>query len=553
VRDRRQASLFLSISLLLLALMMVQSATGLAVAAEVTTRYVAQGGTDAGDCTVPGEPCATVQYAVDAAGSGDIIKIGAGLYSGVQGHPAPAGYVGAATVQQVAYVDKTVTLQGGYLAPDFADPPDPEDNQTTLDAQGAGRVLFIAGDVAPRIEGLRITGGDASGLGGGELAWQDAGGGVYILGADATLTGNWVYANMAEWYGGGLYLSGSNSLLEDNVISGNDATDCDWGHGGGLALVSSHARLCSNTVIGNRAGYRGGGLFLSSSNATLIGNIVNDNVSSSDGGGFCFLNSDAAFLLGNSISGNEAGIGGGLLLNNSDVTMRRNTVSGNVASLMGGGLAMWFSKPELDGNSISGNVAAEGGAGLDLSWYSHALLTSNLIADNRAGTGGCALCIQDSSPRLLHTTIVSNTGSGGAIRVTGDAAQSSIALTNTILISHTLGITVSAGNTATLEATFWGVGDWANDVDWGGEGIIDIGDINVRGDPGFTCTDGGCPAPYRLGPTSDALDEGVAAGVRNDIDGEPRLYPVPDLGADEYWPPGILRWVYLPVVLRSAP
>jgi len=532
---------------------MVQSATGLAVAAEVTTRYVAQGGTDASDCTIPAEPCGTVQYAVDAAGSGDIIKIAAGTYVDIHSRPAPAEYLGAEDVLQVAYIAKTVTLQGGYLSPGFAEPPDPEVNQTTLDAASQGRVLFIAGDAAPRIEGLHITGGDASGLGGGELSWQDAGGGVYILGAEATLVGNWVFTNAAEWYGGGLYLSHSNSVIEANTISENRATDRDWGHGGGLALVASHARLYGNTVIANHAGYRGGGLFLSSSNAALIGNTVSDNVSSSDGGGFCFLNSDAAFLLGNSISGNEAGIGGGLLLNNSDVTMRGNTVSGNAASLMGGGLAMWFSKPELDGNSILGNVAAEGGAGLDLSWYSHALLTNNLIADNRAGTGGCALCIQDSSPRLLHTTIVSNTGSGGAIRVTGYAAQGSIALTNTILVSHTLGITVSAGNTATLEATFWGDGDWANDVDWEGDGVIDVGDINIWGDPLFACTGGACLAPYRLAPGSEALDEGVAAGVLNDIDGEPRLYPVPDLGADEYWPPGALRRIYLPVVLRNAP
>ena len=553
MRDRRQVSLFLSISLLLLVLMMVQSATGLAVAAEVTTRYVAQGGTDASDCTVPAEPCGTVQYAVDAAGSGDIIKIAAGTYVDIHSRPAPAEYLGAEDMLQVAYIAKTVTLQGGYLFPGFAEPPDPEVNQTTLDAASQGRVLFIAGDVAPRIEGLHITGGDASGLGGGELAWQDAGGGVYILGAEATLVGNWVFSNAAELYGGGLYLSHSNSVIEANMISENRATDRDWGHGGGLALVTSHARLYGNTIIANHAGYRGGVLFLSSSNATLIGNIVNGNVSLSDGGGFCFLNSDAASLLGNTITGNSAGIGGGFLLNNSDVTMRRNAVSGNVASAMGGGLAMWFSKPELDGNSISGNVAAEGGAGLDLSWYSHALLTNNLIAGNRAGTGGGALCIQDSSPRLLHTTIVSNTGSAGAIRVTGYAAQSSIAMTNTILVSHTLGITVSAGNTATLEATFWGTGDWANGVDWNGEGDIDVGDINVWGDPDFTCTDGGCPAPYRLGPDSDALDEGVSAGIRTDIDLELRPYQEPDPGADEYWPPGALKWIYLPVALRGAP
>ena len=72
MREHRQVSLFVSISLLLLALMMAQSTVGLAVAAEGVTRYVAQGGIDSGDCTILTEPCGTVQYALDAAGSGDM-------------------------------------------------------------------------------------------------------------------------------------------------------------------------------------------------------------------------------------------------------------------------------------------------------------------------------------------------------------------------------------------------------------------------------------------------------------------------------------------------
>jgi len=408
--------------------------------------------------------------------------------------------------------------------------------------------MLIAGEVAPRIEGLRMTGGDASGLGGGFEDWQDGGGGVYIMGADATLVGNWVYENAAEWWGGGLCLWESNSLLEGNIVSDNVAETVDWGYGGGLALIRSHARLYRNVVTSNRAEWEGGGLYLSDSDATLVGNVVSDNRPY----GLVFLNCDEATLFGNTISGNW---GSGLLLDNSDVTMRRNTVSGNVSGF-GGGITMWWSKPELEGNNIVGNTATDWcGGGLYLAWYSDALLTNNLIADNVAtyAEHGSALCIYDSAPRLLHNTIVSNTGSGGAISVIDYAAHSSVLMTNTILISHTLGITVSAGNTATLEATFWGAGDWANDIDWDGGGTIEVGDVNVRGDPAFTCTGGGCLAPYRLSPASDALDEGVAAGVWTDIDRQLRPYQEPDLGADEYWPPGILRWVYLPVVLRNAP
>ena len=45
-------------------------------------------------------------------------------------------------------------------------------------------------------------------------------------------------------------------------------------------------------------------------------------------------------------------------------------------------------------------------------------------------------------------------------------------LTNTILVSHTVGISVSVGSTATLEATLWGSGVWANGNDWGGSSSL---------------------------------------------------------------------------------
>jgi hypothetical protein len=39
---------------------------------------------------------------------------------------------------------------------------------------------------------------------------------------------------------------------------------------------------------------------------------------------------------------------------------------------------------------------------------------------------------------------------------------------------------------------------------------------------------------FHIGPDSAALDAGVAAGVQMDLDGQPRPYQNPNLGADEY-------------------
>jgi len=56
---------------------------------------------------------------------------------------------------------------------------------------------------------------------------------------------------------------------------------------------------------------------------------------------------------------------------------------------------------------------------------------------------------------------------------------------------------------------------------------------------------------YHIGPGSAALDAGVDAGVKTDVDHELCPYQAPDLGADEYWPSGVLKYVYLSVVLKD--
>ena len=83
-----------------------------------------------------------------------------------------------------------------------------------------------------------------------------------------------------------------------------------------------------------------------------------------------------------------------------------------------------------------------------------------------------------------------STGQGAFVRISGgdgsgvyvaDSTEgySTVAFTNTILVSHTMGINVTAGNTATLEATLWGTGTWANEGDWDGAGTIVTGDESI--------------------------------------------------------------------------
>ena len=134
-------------------------------------------------------------------------------------------------------------------------------------------------------------------------------------------------------------------------------------------------------------------------------------------------------------------------------------------------------------------------------------------------------------------------GDGSGLHITG--AGSTVALTNTILVSHTVGITVAAGNTATLEATLWGTDTWANLTDWAGDGVIRT-KVNVLGDPAFVDPDAG---DYHIRFGSAAMDAGVPAGVREDIDGEPRPYGIGyDIGADEF----PARVIFSPLVAREG-
>ena len=71
--------------------------------------------------------------------------------------------------------------------------------------------------------------------------------------------------------------------------------------------------------------------------------------------------------------------------------------------------------------------------------------------------------------------------------------------------------------------------------------------VNKPGLPDFTDPDAG---DYHIGSDSAAIDKGVDTGVTLDIDHQPRPYEEPDIGADEYWPPGVLKTIFLPLITR---
>jgi hypothetical protein len=180
----------------------------------------------------------------------------------------------------------------------------------------------------------------------------------------------------------------------------------------------------------------------------------------------------------------------------------------------------------LDGNLISSNTATLDGGGMYL-YTSDAVLVNNVVADNQANSSGSGLYVYSAAPRLLHTTIARNTsGDGSGIHIANHPMlpYSTVSLTNTILVSHTVGVTVTAGNMVTLKGVLW----YSNSVDTGGAGNIAVTNADT-GNSAFAA-DG-----YHLTAASAAIDQGINSRVTTDIERDARPQGNGyDLGADEY-------------------
>ena len=128
-----------------------------------------------------------------------------------------------------------------------------------------------------------------------------------------------------------------------------------------------------------------------------------------------------------------------------------------------------------------------------------------------------------------HWTLVNN--GSYALETDGGSAM----LTNSLVVSHTLGGLWGAGTVA--DRTLF----YNSPATCGGGATCTN---NLSGDPGFLS---GATGNYHIGSDSAAIDAGVDAGIYVDIDGQPRPAGEGfDIGADEFW-----SSLFLPLVMRN--
>ena len=293
-RNERDGLLFRRMASVLLVAIAMGVMVGLMLAphdlrAAGRIHYVAPTGVDSASCTVSA-PCRTIQQAITNTATGDEIRVAAGTYNQVNT---------LGTYPQVVYLNKSVTLMGGFTTANWVT-PDPVANPTIIDAGGSGRGIHVPNAVVATVSGFHIRNGNTSANSGagvyneaGTLTldgnWiysnstDDWGGGVAngLLGGSATLylTNNEIYSNDAVLIGGGIAVLGGTVVMDANAIYGNAATDVYLGLGGGIAVASGNTVIRNALIYGNSGVLGAGGIHVGGGSVDIRHATLYDNSS----------------------------------------------------------------------------------------------------------------------------------------------------------------------------------------------------------------------------------------------------------------------------------
>ncbi len=291
----------------------------------------------------------TIQAAIDAAGSGDIVLVADGTYVG-------SG-------------NRLLTWNGLFKHITVKSENGPEHCIINCEQEEntIGFWFFGTGqDRSDLIDGFTITG-----------ARDNVGGGIMCYSVSPTIKNCIIAGNGAVYNGGGIYCSdGSSPLIQNCIIVGNSGYI-----GGGIFCYGFSFPQIENCVLTGNDSSSGGGIFCDQYSSPIAENcIIAGNrsighfehtfsgISVGGGGGiFCCWNS--YFSIQNCvIAGNSAGSGGGILVAFADATIRNCVIAGNSASQDGAGIGCYvLGSIPIENCTIAGN-GGSGASGI-YCWY----------------------------------------------------------------------------------------------------------------------------------------------------------------------------------------
>lgn len=410
-----------------------------------TTRYVANGGSDATDCQIETSPCETIAHALEVAGSGDTIEIAAGTY----GPAAAAPDVGLLIDKDIALVGAgpALTLVGrGFMHPDtriFTISTDP-DHQVSI----TGMTIR---------DGISTDGGGILVTGQGHLTLSDvvfdtnfaSNGGALFSESSAVLDNVDFVDNIATGRGGAIYNAEQASLN----ISGGEFVTNEAGIFGGAIFNQDDNLLNLDDVdfILNEADSGCGAIAMNNLQAGN-GNVSNvsfmGNSAGGIGGALCLDNSamvitDTAFMSNQSLATNGNGYGGAIrAVNSSKLVFDFVAFHDNLAEQRGGAIYSADSSIlEMDNVGFSLNSSAGRGGAI----YSHNQTTveinQSIFEDNAAGVfGGAIFTTNDPVVQLDSVTFASNEADWGcgAININGLLAGNG-SITNVQFLNNAAG------------------------------------------------------------------------------------------------------------------
>jgi len=320
------------------------------------THYVSLSGSHVSPYTNWVTAATTIQDAVNAAASGDLVLVTNGTYAS-----------GGALTPEYALPNRVVITNA--ITVQSVNGP----QSTMIQGQGpagnsAVRCVYMSAGI---LSGFTLTNGYTRYA--GNNVYERSGGGVHAK--DGGLITNCVIiGNHAYQYGGGTYAG----TLNHCTISGNSAL-----YGGGIY----YGTLNHCTISGNSAEYSGGGAY----DGTLNHCTISGNSANSYGGGtyygtinHCTISENSAYYGGgtcygtfnhSTIRGNSANsYGGGAYYG----TFNHSTIHGNSAVSRGGGTY----QSTINNSTISANRAKDGGGSYD------GIMNNCTISANRADDGG---------------------------------------------------------------------------------------------------------------------------------------------------------------------